>query len=906
MNQGPSNSADDSLKTILDHIARPIEFATRSDPARLPNIKNLGLFISHQVVQALGQTVRPAHIEADLLALRELFKDSAGQFSTQSYRSRLHQARKILARLQHSMKTSSGESRLKNEGKTQPSTAYHEVGDLVGKGGKETERLPKDMSAHSSPKSGLVSEGSQPSGDPETQDRVWELPIRFAKGVGPKRAPLFEKLGVCTVEDAFWNVPWRYEDRSEISAISTLVPGRSATISGIIQACHLRYTRGRRMTLLTLNVCDQTGCVEVVFFNQPYLEKLLTQGSKVILSGMVTLAPKGSLALQMRAPNYEVWQQEDDALLHVGRMVSIYHETQGFSSRQMRRIMKGLCDRYLGELEECLPIDIRNRYSLPQIHEAMREIHFPSGVHRLESLNEWGSPAHKRLAFEESFLFQLAMALRRRKNEDELPGIAFHKSSEMLTRLREYLPFQLTDAQNRVIEEIFSDMGRPTPMNRLIQGDVGSGKTIVAVHAMVLACGSGYQAALMAPTEILAEQHYFSMQQLLAAIGLKASVIKGGIPKKERARISEDIREGRVQVVIGTHALLQQDVEFAKLGLVVVDEQHKFGVLQRATLRSKGIHPDVLVMTATPIPRTLAMTAYGDLYVSIIDSLPPGRKPIQTLLYRRSERKRAYKKLQTEVSAGRQAYVVYPLVDESEKVDLEAATQAAERLQEEEFPSFRVGLLHGRMKSDEKANTMLEFKDGKIDILVATTVIEVGMDVPNATVMLIEHADRFGLAQLHQLRGRVGRGADQSLCLLVSASSHRASTGKTMKNHGTASLRLPLEQKVPLGFPQFPGTNMTSAGNRLQAMVHSSDGFVIAEEDLRIRGPGEFLGVRQWGGPGFKVVNLIRDGMIIEQARQEAFSLIEKDPDLSDPALVPLKATLLRRWQGKFDLGGVG
>jgi ATP-dependent DNA helicase RecG len=424
------------------------------------------------------------------------------------------------------------------------------------------------------------------------------------------------------------------------------------------------------------------------------------------------------------------------------------------------------------------------------------------------------------------------------------------------------------------LSEIQRDMASLQPMNRLIQGDVGCGKTIVALVAMVIACGSGYQAALMVPTEILAEQHYLTLRPLLETLGLTAVLLKSGGAAKARAAVLAQIEAGEAQVVIGTHALIQKGVRFARLGLAVVDEQHKFGVLQRKTLLEKGYHPDVLVMTATPIPRTLAMTVYGDLDLSVIDALPPGRRPVKTWLFAEGQRRRAYHLLQEEVRAGRQGYIVYPLVDESEKVDLQAAIQGAERLQAAEFRDCRVGLLHGRMKAADKERTMAAFKAGEIQVLVATTVIEVGVDVPNATMILVEHAERFGLAQLHQLRGRVGRSARQSFCLLLA--SGRASP---------------------------PGDS--PSGRRLDALVKSTDGFLIAEEDLRIRGPGEFFGVRQWGLPEFRVANLVRDAALLEQARQEAFALLAADPHLADPGSRALKAVMLRRWQDKLDLGTV-
>jgi ATP-dependent DNA helicase RecG len=490
------------------------------------------------------------------------------------------------------------------------------------------------------------------------------------------------------------------------------------------------------------------------------------------------------------------------------------------------------------------------------------------------------------LAFEELFLLQVALATRQRSVQDEPKGLSFNPRTPLLEKLSRLLPFRLTAAQDRVVREIFRDMLSPRPMNRLVQGDVGSGKTAVALHAIVMACGSGYQAALMAPTEILAEQHYRNLAGTLEALGLKVILMRGGDRTSVKKAQPAQLASGESQVAIGTHALIQKDVAFKNLGLAVVDEQHKFGVLQRKTLIDKGYRPDMLVLTATPIPRTLAMTVYGDLDVSIIDTLPPGRKPVRTFLFGEAQRRRAYQILRDELRKKQQAYVVYPLVEESEKTDLQAAIQGAERLQNGEFAEFRVGLLHGRMKAAEKETVMADFKAGRIHLLVATTVIEVGVDVPNATIMMIEHAERFGLAQLHQLRGRVGRGDQQSYCLLMAAS-----VGRT---------------KIPAW--RRPADNEeqgSSARERLEALVQSNDGFVIAEEDLRIRGPGEFFGFRQWGMPEFRVANLVRDGDLLLQARQEAFSLLKADPGLKAPAHRGLRDAMVRKWQEKLDLGSI-
>jgi ATP-dependent DNA helicase RecG len=697
---------------------------------------------------------------------------------------------------------------------------------------------------------------------------------------------LLERLGVETVEQALWCLPWRYEDRSRVVAIAQLVPGPTATVCGTVVHAQLKGTRRRGMTVLEVVLQDRTGRVRGVFFNQPYLEKMFAEGTQVMWSGPVNHPRTGGTVLQMDVQQYDVIDDGAEMSLHVGRIVPIYHETKGWTSRQMRALVHGLLNEYVAGLEEALPVSIRAKHRFPRIEDAIRSAHFPDKGADLPTLDRGLTPAHRRLAFEELFVLQVALAQRQRQVKDEVKGIRFDPTTSLLKRLSAKLPFKLTAAQDRVVREILRDMAAPRPMNRLIQGDVGSGKTVVALHAMVVACGSGYQAALMAPTEILAEQHANTLRPLLEAVGITPVVLTSGAGSKLRAKTLADIAEGRAQVVIGTHAVIQKSVKFPRLGLAVVDEQHKFGVLQRKTLTEKGYHPDVLVMTATPIPRTLAMTVYGDLDVSVIDALPPGRKPVKTWLFGESDRRKAYQVVTEELKVGRQAYIVFPLVDESEKVDLKAAIQAADRLQQAEFASYRVGLLHGRLPSKDKDRTMAEFKAGTIQALVATTVVEVGVDVPNATVMLVEHAERFGLAQLHQLRGRVGRSGYQSHCVLLT--THDSQT------RGSAS--------APMLFTE--GT-VPSSRQRLEALVRSNDGFVIAEEDLKIRGPGEFLGLRQWGLPEFRAANLVRDADLLQQARQEAFALVQRDPSLAAPIHRTLRATVARRWQAKLELGSV-
>jgi ATP-dependent DNA helicase RecG len=730
-----------------------------------------------------------------------------------------------------------------------------------------------------------------------------EIPIQFAKGVGPRRARLLEKLGVQTLEDAFWFLPWRYENRLEVLPIGNLLPGMKATIKGCVERCRINTTSRRRLVVVTITVRDETGFLECVFFNQPYLEKTFVGGVALLLTGTVVPNPKGNPRLVMRGPQYEIFEEGDSEGQAEGRIIPIYHETHGLSSKQLRRIIQSIFEHYAHRLHEILPANLRKPLGFPTLPEALPVLHCPDQNQSIALLNQLATPEHQRLAFEELLLLQLALAMKRQRQVEATPGIAFSVHHAWIERLKKVLRFSLTTAQERVIHEIFQDMSRSTCMNRLLQGDVGCGKTVVALHAMVMACGSGYQAALMAPTEVLSEQHYWSLKPLFEALNISCILLKGGQVGRERNEILADIHSGIVQVVVGTHALLQPDVKFTKLGLVIVDEQHKFGVLQRATLREKSRwQPDVLVMTATPIPRTLAMTWYGDLDVSVIDEFPPGKKPAQTKLFEAKNRRQAYHVLQKELESGRQAYVVYPLVEPSEKVDLQAAIEAADLLREQ-FAPFRVGLLHGRLPSREKRAVMVKFQEKEIDILVATTVVEVGLDVHNATVMLIEHAERFGLAQLHQLRGRVGRGQYQGHCLLIH------SLGRIPPHMP----QMPLTVETSRGLRQGQrsvsapaGLSQATAKRRLAVFAHCDDGFALAEEDLKIRGPGQVLGVKQWGEIVFRVADLARDVSILTKARQVAGDLLQRDPDLCFPEHQGLKETLLRKWGKKLALGSIG
>jgi len=692
-------------------------------------------------------------------------------------------------------------------------------------------------------------------------------PVQFVKGVGPQRAEALAREGVTTLEDLLFHLPMRYEDRTAFARIADLRPGMKVSVAGTIAVAGLR--RARRLTLYEVRLDDGTGRLKALWFNQPFLKDTLPRGTQVVLYGTVEPDAYGSRQLMMASPQYEKVESED-AAVHTGRIVPVYEKLGPLTGKALRRILLRLAETVPDDLPDPLPADVRERLQVIPRAEALRRIHRPSEDDDLALLDAARSPAHRRLILEEFFLFQLGHALQRQARQERPKRAAFTITDAARDAVKRILPFHLTNAQKRVLREIADDLRSPHPMNRLVQGDVGSGKTMVALLAMVVAIENGFQAAFMAPTEILAEQHYLTFKRLLArcpySVGLFTSAMKG----KDRRAAGEALAAGQVQIAVGTHALIQQDVAFHRLGLAVVDEQHRFGVLQREELRRKGGDVDVLVMTATPIPRTLALTAYGDLDVSVVDERPPGRTPIRTAHRAASDRRAVVEEVRRALAAGRQAYVVYPLVEESDKLeDVRAATEMAEEWRAA-LPSARIGLLHGRLKGPEKEQVMGAFYRAEIDVLVATTVVEVGVDVPNATVMVIEHAERFGLSQLHQLRGRVGRGAGASTCLLVT--------------HGRLS---------------------DEARARVDVLTRSDDGFVIAEKDLELRGPGDFFGTRQSGLPHLRVGDLLRDRELMAVAREEAFRYV--DQSRGTEAAGPL-ADLLERggWQRRFGLARVG
>ncbi|MDQ1472168.1 MAG: ATP-dependent helicase RecG [Bryobacterales bacterium] len=680
---------------------------------------------------------------------------------------------------------------------------------------------------------------------------------------------MLQSRGLETVEDLINYFPFRYEDRSNLKTISQLAPGELATVIAEVRSTKISGMRRRNIGLFEAEFTDASRATILgKWFHGAYLADRLTVGTRVALFGKIEFdSYRGEL--QMMHPEMEFLSGEDDeaeSALHTGRIVPVYEAAAKVNTRTLRVLVHRVLQE-IAELEDHLPEAVRNHLRFPSRTEAIRTAHFPPAGTPVRMLNEFRSPAQFRLIFEEFFWLECGLEIKRQRAR-LMPGIEFQLTERVREQIKKLLPFKPTGAQKRVLKEIADDMAQPCPMNRLLQGDVGSGKTIVGAEAAVIALENGYQVALLAPTEILAAQHYLSLKPLLRKVGYEVALLTGSSNSREKQKLKEMLRNGMLPVAIGTHALIEKDVEFARLGLVIIDEQHRFGVMQRFGLVQKGVTPDVLVMTATPIPRTLAMTIYGDLDISVIDELPPGRKKIITKHYSSDQVEIAYSAMRREVDAGGQAYVVYPVIEESETQAMKAAQQMFEHLSREVFPDIPVGLLHGRLGSGEKEAAMEAFKSGRTKILVSTTVIEVGVDVPNATVMVIEQAERFGLSQLHQLRGRVGRGGDQSYCLLITEKLN--DTGK----------------------------------ERIRTMVESQDGFVIAEMDLKLRGPGEFFGTKQSGLPSLRIANILRDPDILAAARHEARAFVERPPSQQDFAKA---VTYIRdHWQRRYGLVSVG
>jgi ATP-dependent DNA helicase RecG len=687
-------------------------------------------------------------------------------------------------------------------------------------------------------------------------------PLQFVKGVGPRRAADLQRAGLVSVEDLLYRFPFRYEDRTHMQPIVSLRPGNRAAVMGQIKSTNLATTRRRGFKIFHAVVGDASGAIRCSWMNQAFLADVLTPRAAVVIFGDVKLDSSG---LHFLNPEYEI-VGEDLAALNMGRIVPFYERTGTVSPNMQRKLVRSVLDGLPTEIPDLLPADLRARLQLMDRRPALEGAHFPSGDELVEDLNLFKSPAQRRLIFEEFFLYQLGHAWHRHEAGVEAKPHRIAVDDRIRKSAAAVLPFSLTPGQRTAIREIVEDLQKPSPMHRLLQGDVGSGKTIVALLAAVVAMENGLQVAMLAPTEILAKQHYATLARQLASTRFRVDLLTGSTSGTDRHTMLAHLERGSTHLVVGTHALVQETVKFHQLGLVVIDEQHRFGVAQRAAMREKGLRPDVLLMTATPIPRTLALTDYSELDVSKIIGMPPGRQPIYTWVKPESRRDEIYQLMRRELSAGRQAYVIYPLVEESEKLDLKSATEMADRLQAEAFPDYRVGVLHGRMKQDAKDAVMDAFVSGAVHVLVSTTVVEVGVDVPNATVMVVEHAERFGLSQLHQLRGRIGRGAWESHCILLY---------------------------------QSPWTD--EARERLQTMASTTDGFAIAERDLELRGPGDFFGTRQSGLPRLRTGDVVRDRDVMEQAHREARALAESGT--LDPALARFVA---EGWPARFGLAQVG
>ncbi len=687
--------------------------------------------------------------------------------------------------------------------------------------------------------------------------KALDTPIQYIKGVGPQKSQVLTRLGIETVSDMLYYLPFRYEDRSNFTTVSNLEAGAFATVKGEIKTLgNVRTKRGIDIFQLVLD--DGTGAICGVWFNQPYLRKFFKTGQRMVMYGKVEKYDR----LRIHHPQYEILKSDDRDSIHVGRIVPIYHLTQELAQRGLRTIAYHTVSQYGRHLEDMLPTKLRARNRLVDINFAVRNIHFPKTEDNLKR-------SYKRIVFDEFFLLQLAIAIKKSQAKTG-KGVSHKIDKKRASDFIKGLPFELTEDQRRAMETIEKDMGSPRPMNRLIQGDVGSGKTVIAAYALLLTVTNGYQGALMAPTEILAEQHYVTLSQILMPYDVGVVLLIQGLSPRAKEEALGELRDGRADVVVGTHALIQKGVGFKRLGLVVIDEQHKFGVAQRAKLQVGDKAPDTLLMTATPIPRTLALTVYGDLDISIIKGLPPGRGEVTTYWVSDSQREKVYNFLREEVAKDRQAYIVYPRLEETDSSDVKAAKFMHEELKERVFKDLRVELIHGRMTAGQKESVMKDFKEGDIDILVSTVVVEVGIDVSNATVMVIENAERFGLSQLHQLRGRIGRGSHESYCILISDPAK------------------------------------DDAQKRLEAITEAQDGFQIAEEDFKFRGPGDIFGTRQHGLPEIRFGDVVGDMEIMELARKEAFSFINSDPELKNYENRFIRDSLHRRFRGKLSFARIG
>jgi ATP-dependent DNA helicase RecG len=848
----------DELKRALSILEGPLRFATRSDQALL-NLRGLEALARKAAEDArrLGLTPAQQHALERLLTAASAFD---GQSADQRRRS-LHGIATETALLAGEVEVETGLREAATPPPQATPAALHPTTPSPEPAGRPRIRP-------------LSAEGSLAPVSVEGEALL--QPLSTVRGVGSAMAQKLATRGLHTVGDGLLYLPRSYEDRRSFTTIAAARPGQKALLRGRITGFQERFARRK---VYELSIDDGTDTIVARWFGfRPGAYRAFVEGTPVVLSGEVRVG--FTRRKEIVHPDLELGEEADDPT-SFGRIVPVYTEIEGVSARVYRRLAQRIVELGARHVKDFLPDEFRAAHKLEPLAAALEAVHFPRDDANFSMLAGFATPPQRRLVFDELFFVQLGLALRKRGVQVE-QGLPFDTRPAVLEKALARLPFAPTRAQARALAEIAKDLSRPVPMNRLLQGDVGSGKTAVALASALVAVENGYQAALMAPTELLAEQHLRTFEKLLGG-GLFAerkaglppigvTLLSAGRRPKEQQRARNEVASGTARIVIGTHALIQGGVEFQNLGLAIIDEQHRFGVMQRARLMEKGRKPHVLVMTATPIPRTLALTLYGDLDVSVIDELPPGRTPVVTKAFTSRTRAKAYEFLRKEVTLGRQAYVVLPLVEESEKLELRSATEEAERLAREEFVNLRVGLVHGRMSSEDRSSAMERFRRGELQVLVATTVIEVGVDVPNASVMLIEHADRFGLSQLHQLRGRVGRGAARSFCLLVSENE----------------------------------TSSQVARERLSVMTRTSDGFALAEADLELRGPGEFLGTRQSGMPDLVVADLLRDRQILNEARDAAFALVAEDPDLKQSRHRTIARELQRRWAGKLSFARIG